>query len=131
LQLTTGAKRAGAAHVLASNLRRPNPISCSSRCCASTVRLKERPERPVIKPRSSVILTGQRNEEAACLIAGAGARLLFLPPYSPDLKPIEMEFAKAKELLRRAPEPSTRIFMGRTRNMFTPEECANHVRHCG
>jgi len=50
-----------------------------------------------------VILTDQKNEEAACLIAGAGAHLLFLPPYSPDLKPIEMEFAKAKELLRRAP----------------------------
>ncbi len=54
-----------------------------------------------------MILTGQKNEEAVCLIGGAGARLPFLQPYSPDLKPREMEFAKAKELLRRAPEPST------------------------
>jgi transposase len=79
-----------------------------------------------------VILTGQKNEEAVCLIGGAGARLPFLQPYSPDLKPLEMEFAKAKELLRRAPN-RRRLWdlMGRTLNMFTPEECANYVSHCG
>ena len=80
-------------------------------------------------------LSSHKNDEAARLIAGAGARLLFLPPYSPDLNPIEMAFAKFKELLRQAPARTVDAalwdLIGRTLNLFTPEECANYVRHCG
>jgi transposase len=60
---------------------------------------------PVLRQGDTVILdnlSSRKNEEAARLIAGAGARLLFLPPYSPDLNPIEMAFAKLKERLRQA-----------------------------
>ena len=72
-------------------------------------------------------LSSHKNEEAARLIAGAGARLLFLPPYSPDL---EMAFAKLKELLRQAQARTVDALwdlIGRTLNLFTPEECANYV----
>src|SRR6188508_1386070 len=73
-------------------------------------------------------------DEALRLIADAGACLLFLPPYSPDLNPIEMAFAKFKELLRQAQARTVDAlwdFIGHTLNLFTPEECANYVRHCG
>src|ERR1700739_2924250 len=58
---------------------------------------------PVLREGDTVILdnlSSHKNEEAARRIAGAGARLLLLPPYSPDLNPIEMAFATLKELLR-------------------------------
>ena len=71
-------------------------------------------------------------EAAARLIACAGARLLFLPPYSPDLNPIEMAFAKLKALLRQAQAiDALRDLIGRTLNLFAPDECANYIRHCG
>jgi transposase len=68
------------------------------------------------------------------LIRAAGARLFFLPPYSPDLNPIEQVFAKLKTLLRKAEERtadavSTRI--GRLLQAFTPAECANYLRNAG
>ena len=56
---------------------------------------------PVLREGDTVVLdnlSSHKSDEAARLIAGAGARLLFLPPYSPDLNPIEMAFAKFKEL---------------------------------
>jgi transposase len=62
-----------------------------------------------------------------------GAHLLFLPPYSPDLNPIEMVFAKFKKLLRQAQARTVDALwdlIGYTLNLFTPEECANYVRHC-
>lgn len=92
---------------------------------------------PVLRQGDTVILdnlSSHKNEEAARLIAGAGARLLFLPPYSPDLNPIEMAFAKFKELLRQAQARTVDALwdlIGRTLNLFTPEECANYLRHCG
>lgn len=92
---------------------------------------------PVLREGDTVILdnlSSHKNEEAARLIAAAGARILFLPPYSPDLNPIEMAFAKFKELLRQAQARTVDALwdlIGRTLNLFTPEECANYVRHCG
>ena len=53
---------------------------------------------------------------------------------APDLNPIEMAFAKLKELLRQAQARTVDALwdlIGRTLNLFTPEECANYVRHCG
>ena len=67
-------------------------------------------------------------------IEAAGARLLFLPPYSPDFNPIENAFAKLKALLRKA---ATRTIdelwdaIGRLMDRFSPDECARYIRHCG
>jgi len=92
---------------------------------------------PALKPGDIVILDnlpGHKGEEAAELVAECGARLMFLPPYSPDLNPIEMLFSKLKTLLRRA-ERRTRDALWQTigdlLNAFTPEECANYIRHAG
>jgi transposase len=67
-------------------------------------------------------------------IVGAGCRLLFLPPYSPDLNPIENAFSKLKELLRRAAERTVDELwatIGRLLGRFSPAECRNYFRHCG
>ena len=61
-------------------------------------------------------------------IEAAGARLLYLPPYSPDLNPIELAFAKLKALLRRAAERSIPALwdrIGQLLDEFTAAECAN------
>lgn len=79
-------------------------------------------------------LSSHKHEEAARLIARAGARLLFLPPYSPNLNPIEMAFAKLKELLRQAQARTVDALwdlIGQFLKLFTPDECANYIRHCG
>ena len=63
-----------------------------------------------------------------------GAHLLFLPPYSPDLNPIEMVFAKLKTLLRKADERSVAAVwhrIGALLQQFSPAECANYLRHAG
>jgi transposase len=67
-------------------------------------------------------------------IEAAGATLRYLPPYSPDLNPIELLFAKLKALLRKAAERDiealwTRI--GKLLDAFTIDECAAYLRHAG
>ena len=67
-------------------------------------------------------------------IHSAGAHLLFLPPYSPDLNPIEQVFAKLKALLRKAKERTLDATWQRIGNLlgcFAPSECANYLRHAG
>jgi transposase len=67
-------------------------------------------------------------------VEGAGCRLLFLPPYSPDLNPIENAFSKLKRLLRRAAERTVDGLwsaIGRLLDRFTRRECRNYFRHCG
>jgi len=68
------------------------------------------------------------------IIENAGARLLYLPPYSPDLNPIEMMFAKLKALLRKAKERTVDKLWNRigiVLNEFKPQECANYLAHSG
>jgi transposase len=92
---------------------------------------------PELRPGDTVILdnlSSHKNQDAARLIAGAGARLLFLPPYSPDLNPIEMMFAKFKALLRQAEARTVAALwrlIGRLLHQITPAECANYIQHCG
>jgi len=65
-------------------------------------------------------------------IEAAGARLLYLPPYSPDLNPIELAFAKLKALLRaRAVRTVNALWnaLGELVACFSPTECANFLRH--
>jgi transposase len=67
-------------------------------------------------------------------IEAAGATLRYLPRYSPDLDPIEQAFAKLKALLRKAAERSVRGLWHRLGSLiqtFSPQECANYLRHAG
>ena len=68
------------------------------------------------------------------LIRAAGAKLFFLPPYSPDLNPIEQVFAKLKALLRKADERTTEATWKRIGSLldhFSPQECANYLVNAG
>jgi transposase len=67
-------------------------------------------------------------------IRAAGAKLFFLPPYSPDLNPIEQVFAKLKTLLRKAEERTVEATWKRIGDLldaFDPHECANYLRNAG
>jgi transposase len=68
------------------------------------------------------------------MIELAGAQLLYLPPYSPDLNPIEMAFSKLKALLRKAAERSVPALWDRIGVLiddFTAAECLNFFNHAG
>ena len=67
-------------------------------------------------------------------IEARSARALYLPPYSPDLNPIELAFSKLKRLLRDADERTMDALwttIGRLLNQFSPAECSSYMRHCG
>jgi transposase len=67
-------------------------------------------------------------------IEAVGTKLLYLPPYSPDLNPIEMAFSRLKALLRRAAErtiPGLVRRIARIVKSFTSRECRNFLRHAG
>jgi transposase len=67
-------------------------------------------------------------------IEAARARLLYLPPYSPDLNPIEMAFAKLKTLLRKAAKrtiPALWDCIGDILNQFTKQDCDASIAHAG
>ena len=68
------------------------------------------------------------------LIRSVGAKLFFLPKYSPDLNPIEQVFAKLKHFLRKAQARSVEAIcaaIGEILHAFTPEECANYFKDSG
>jgi transposase len=67
-------------------------------------------------------------------IEAVGARLLYLPPYSPDLNPIEQAFAKLKALLRAKALRTVEALwsaLGDIVPCFSPNDCANFLRHAG
>jgi transposase len=67
-------------------------------------------------------------------VAAAGASLLYLPPYSPDLNPIEQLFAKLKALLRKAAARTRDELwstLGRLLDACPAVECSAYLRHCG
>ena len=77
-------------------------------------------------------LAAHKGSKVRQLIESAGARLLLLPPYSPDLNPIERLFAKFKALLRKAAErtiPDLWQRIGLLLKCFTPHECANYFQN--
>lgn len=92
---------------------------------------------PALKPGDVVImdnLGSHKGQDVRKAIRGAGAKLLFLPPYSPDLNPIEQAFAKLKHLLRRSQERTTEDIwrrIGTLLNDFTPQECNNYLINSG
>jgi transposase len=92
---------------------------------------------PALKPGDIVIIDNLGSHKAKTVrraIRAAGAKLFFLPPYSPDLNPIEQAFAKLKTLLRKAAERTVEATwkrVGALLNCFTPQECANYFANAG
>lgn len=92
---------------------------------------------PTLKPGDMVILdnlSSHKSEKAAAILKERGAWFLFLPPYSPDLNPIEQVFAKLKSQLRKADERSVEAVwrrIGDLLDLFSTTECANYIRHAG
>lgn len=92
---------------------------------------------PTLKPGDIVImdnLGSHKGKAVRAALRQAGARLLFLPPYSPDLNPIEQVFAKLKHLLRRAAERTvddTWRRIGKLLDAFQPHECNNYIVNAG
>ena len=92
---------------------------------------------PSLRPGDVVVmdnLSSHKRVRVRQAIEGAGCRLLFLPPYSPDFNPIEHAFSKLKALLRKAGERTVEglwDFLGAALDLFTAEECRNYFRHCG
>ena len=79
-------------------------------------------------------LSSHKGPRTRALIEAAGAKLLFLPPYSPNFNPIENAFAKLKALLRKAAERTVDglwTAIGRLVETFTPTECANYFAASG
>lgn len=92
---------------------------------------------PTLKQGDIVIMDNLKPHKAAGVreaIEAAGAKILYLPPYSPDLNPIELFFAKLKAMLRKAAERSIDTLwttIGKLLDAFTADECLAYVRHAG
>jgi transposase len=92
---------------------------------------------PTLKPGDIVVmdnLGSHRRRAVRQAIRSVGAKLWFLPPYSPDLNPIEQVFAKLKTLLRKADERTVQATwkrIGQLLDRFAPAECANYIRNAG
>jgi transposase len=92
---------------------------------------------PTLLPGDVVImdnLGSHRRQAIRRAIRAAGAKLLFLPAYSPDLNPIEQVFAKLKTFLRKLDARTVETTwrgIGQLLDAFTPAECANYFRNSG
>ena len=92
---------------------------------------------PVLGPGDIVVLDNLSAHKVKGIreaIEAAGARLLYLPAYSPDFNPIEQIFAKLKALLRTAPARTVPDLWAAIRNAltrFTPQECRNCITAVG
>src|SRR5665213_1777874 len=92
---------------------------------------------PTLSPGDVVVmdnLGSHKGQAVRRAIRKAGAHLLFLPPYSPDLNPIEQVFAKLKTLLRKAAERTVEATwrrIGALLEAFSPSECANYFANAG
>jgi transposase len=84
--------------------------------------------------RISALTTGTDFKARRYRIAAQGATIQYLPPYSPDLNPIEQVFAKLKALLRKAAERTYEMLwrmVGQLMDRFQADECLNFFRHSG
>lgn len=92
---------------------------------------------PTLAPGDVVVmdnLPAHKGTAVRWTIEATGARLLFLPPYSPDFNPIENAFAKLKALLRKAAERTVEglwATIGTLLDAFSPAECANYFAAAG
>jgi len=79
-------------------------------------------------------LSSHKAIEVRRAIRAAGAKLFFLPPYSPDLNPIEQGFAKLKTLLRKENARTfeqTSTCISKLLDQIASEECVNYFRDAG
>lgn len=89
---------------------------------------------PTLEPGDIVILdnlSSHKSERAKAILKERGAWFLFLPPYSPDLNPIEMAFAKLKTHLRRIGARTIDDLwqaVGDICELYTPQECWNYLK---
>ncbi|MEI6724438.1 MAG: IS630 family transposase [Betaproteobacteria bacterium] len=92
---------------------------------------------PTLSPGDVVVLDNlgsHKGKAARATVRARGAHLLFLPPYSPDLNPIEQVFAKLKHLMRKAQTrdiEATWRKAGQLIALFSPNECANYLANSG
>jgi transposase len=91
---------------------------------------------PELAPGSIVVdnLGSHKGARVRQMLRAAGIKLFFLPPYSPDLNPIEQVFSKLKRLLRKANERTVEATwrrIGSLLDTFPPDECANYIRGAG
>lgn len=92
---------------------------------------------PTLNPGDTVVLDNLSSHKVAGVreaIEAKAASIVYLPPYSPDLNPIEQAFAKLKSLLRKAAARTvSRLWqaLGDVLARFTPQECANYLRNAG
>ena len=92
---------------------------------------------PTLKPGDIVVMDNLGSHKGKAIrraIRDAGAKLIFLPKYSPDLNPIEQFFAKFKHLLRGAAARTVDDVcsaIGRLLGAFSPQECANYLTNSG
>ena len=92
---------------------------------------------PGLSPGDIVIMDNLSSHKAPAArdaIEAAGAKLLFLPPYSPDFNPIEQAFSKLKAHLRKAAERTIHALwdaIGRILDLYSPQECANYFANAG
>lgn len=92
---------------------------------------------PVLKPGDIVVMDNLSSHKVTGIreaIEAASAELRDLPPYSPDLNPIELAFSKLKKLLRDGAERTVDKLWelcGRILDQFTETECRNYFKHCG
>jgi transposase len=79
-------------------------------------------------------LSAHKSEVARTAVEAVGARLLFLPPYSPDFNPIELAFAKVKERLRAAAERTPEGLFAATAaaiDAVSTTDARGFYAHCG
>jgi transposase len=92
---------------------------------------------PTLRRGDMVILdnlSSHKSDKAKAILKERGAWFLFLPPYSPDLNPIEMAFAKLKAHLRKAKARTIDDLwktVGSICDLYTPDECWNYLKHDG
>jgi transposase len=92
---------------------------------------------PTLRPGDIVVMDNLSAHKVAgvrAAIEAVGAIVAYLPPYSPDLNPIELAFAKLKWLLRSAAERTKeglRNLFGKLVDQFPRDECRRYLRHCG
>jgi transposase len=104
---------------------------------AAFVAYAERVLAPTLRPGQIVILdnlSAHKSEDARTAIEAAGARLLFLPAYSPDFNPIELAFAKVKERLRTAAERTPEGLVAATAvaiDAVSAADARGFYAHCG
>lgn len=92
---------------------------------------------PVIEPGDIVVMDNLGSHKSVAIrqmIRNAGARLWYLPPYSPDFNPIEKAFSKLKALLRARAKRTVEALwdtVGEIVTLFKPQESANYFKACG